>query len=176
MDDPFRQMLREWETFYFLAGSSSAALIGLLFVAATLGASIVIPVTAGSAHTWATPVIVHFGSALLLSAIMTVPTLTATSLGSLLGLAAIADLAYLALTGFRLWRQNPIEPVESWDWIWNVIVPAVSHLLVLGTAIGLLANTSQNLNPLALAVALLIAVGIRNTWDLTLWMSQQRRN
>jgi hypothetical protein len=39
----------------------------------------------------------------------------------------------------------------------------------------LLANTSQNLNAVAFAVAALIAAGIRNTWDLTVWLAAQRR-
>lgn len=178
MDDAFLQMLRDWQTYYFLTGSASAGLIGLLFVAVSLATTVVTPTsttgTTEGVHTWATPIIVHFSGALFISALLIMPTLTPASLGVILTLAAIACLVYLARTAVRLGRQQSSYPVDTGDWIWNIVIPVAGHLLILGTALTLLANTSQNLNAVAVAVAALIATGIRNTWDLTVWLAAQR--
>ena len=66
-------MLKEWESFYVVVGSSAGALIGLQFVVMTL-----IPERpeAGSRRLMdalATPTIVHFGAVLLLSCLLSAP-------------------------------------------------------------------------------------------------------
>jgi hypothetical protein len=66
--------LAGWENFYVIVGSSAGALIGLQFVVITLVAEIPIirdVERAGSA--FSTPTVVHFGTALLLSAIVSAP-------------------------------------------------------------------------------------------------------
>src|SRR4029450_13117043 len=60
-----------WETFYVIVGSSAGALTGLMFVVMALIAE-----SRGSApqiDAFGTPTVVHFGAALLLTAIMTAP-------------------------------------------------------------------------------------------------------
>jgi hypothetical protein len=101
MDDAFLQMLRDWQTYYFLTGSASAGLIGLLFVAISLGTGIASSDPTVATKAWATPIIVHFSGALFISALLIMPTLTPSALGSVLTLAAIACLVYLARTAVR---------------------------------------------------------------------------
>ena len=62
--------LTGWENFYGIVGSSAGALIGLRLVVITLIADMPIGQSAAQAgDAFATPTIVHFGAALLLSAI-----------------------------------------------------------------------------------------------------------
>src|SRR6185437_9147750 len=66
--------LSGWENFYVIVGSSAGALIGLQFVVITLIADL--PIGRGAeqgAEAFATPTIVHFGTVLLLSAILNAP-------------------------------------------------------------------------------------------------------
>lgn len=66
--------LAGWENFYVIVGSSAGALIGLQFVVIALIADT--PAARGLAQAsavYATPTIVHFGAALLLSAILSAP-------------------------------------------------------------------------------------------------------
>jgi hypothetical protein len=66
--------LAGWENFYVIVGSSAGALIGLQFVVITLIASRpVAPGLAQAGAAFATPTIIHFGSVLLLSAILSAP-------------------------------------------------------------------------------------------------------
>ena len=63
-----------WENFYVIVGSSAGALIGLQFVVIALIADM--PIARGqeqAGKAFATATIVHFGAALLLSAILNAP-------------------------------------------------------------------------------------------------------
>ena len=66
--------LNGWENFYVIVGSSAGALIGLQFVVITLIAGR--PIARGEAQAgdaFATPIVVHFGVVLLLSALVSIP-------------------------------------------------------------------------------------------------------
>ena len=175
MSDSFTQMLRDWQGFYLLVGTAAATLIGLIFVAISLGADLVIPDTVTTAHTWVTPIIIHFGMVLMIAALIAVPTLTSLSLGGLLGLAGVTGLAYVCIIGVRLWRQVRSTPEFSGTLMAYIAVPIASYLLILATAIGLALNMSEVLNGLALAVILLLAISLRNAWQLALWFTVRRR-
>ena len=69
--------LAGWANFFVIVGSSAGALIGLQFVVMALVADVAIE-TGGhqqkqAGDAFATPTIVHFGTVLLLSAVLTAP-------------------------------------------------------------------------------------------------------
>lgn len=67
--------LAGWNNFYLIVGASSAALIGLQFVATTLIANRWALQDQGDAGaSYATPTVVHFGAVLLLAGIQTSPS------------------------------------------------------------------------------------------------------
>src|SRR5713101_5680571 len=63
----------EWDSFYVIVGSAAGALIGLQFVVLTLIAERPPLRAAEAGAAFATPTIVHFGTALLLSAVLRAP-------------------------------------------------------------------------------------------------------
>jgi hypothetical protein len=66
--------LAKWDNFYLIVGSAAAgALIGLQFVVVTLIAERPARRVAEAGAAFATPTIVHFATALLLSAVLMVP-------------------------------------------------------------------------------------------------------
>ena len=65
--------LAAWETFFFLIGSSGAALTGLQFVVIALIAESSRRATHREIDAFTTPTIVHFGGVLLVSAIVSAP-------------------------------------------------------------------------------------------------------
>jgi hypothetical protein len=175
MPDPFTQLLHDWQNFYLLTGTAAATLTGLMFVAASLGASLVTPATTTSVRTFVTPTIIHFSAVLITATLITIPTETALLLSSLLGLGGLAGLSYTITTALHLWRHHHRVPLAREDWFWHVGIPLMSYLLILSTALGVLLSPLQALNGLALAVIGLLVLGIRNAWDLTLWIAQQRQ-
>ena len=175
MGDPFNQILHDWQTFYGLLGTAAATLIGLQFVAASLGASFVKPDTTEDIDTWVTPTIFHFGAVLAIAALISVPYLDSQSFGIVLGLGSLVGLANIYRVG-RLMKRHRPNPAELNDLLWHVVLPVVSYLLALGTAIMVAANLAVSLNDVALASMILLIVGIRNAWDLAVWIVQNRKN
>ena len=70
--------LAEWESFYIIVGAAAGALIGLQFVVMTLIAERPPRHAAEAGAAFASPTVVHFGAALLLSAFLRAPWQTIT--------------------------------------------------------------------------------------------------
>src|SRR5580704_8605222 len=71
-------MLEGWHEFYGLLGTAAAALVALLFVAASIGASVMThtPDSANNTRTFMSPVVFHYTNILFLSLIALIPTLS----------------------------------------------------------------------------------------------------
>ena len=78
----------DWHDFYMLLGTASAALVALLFVAVSIGASFLSPERSTATRTFMSPVVFHFSTLLIISLIAMVPSHTALSL--VIGIAAVA--------------------------------------------------------------------------------------
>src|ERR1700685_4091364 len=98
--------LAAWDSFYVIVGSAAGALIGLQFVVMTLVAQRP-PIRAAEAGAaFATPTIVHFGTALLLSALSRAPFESITSASGLWGLIGVSGLLYTVIVGRRMRSQT----------------------------------------------------------------------
>jgi hypothetical protein len=84
----------DWHDFYMLLGTASAALVALLFVAVSIGASFLSGERSTATRTFMSPVVFHFSTLLLLSLIALVPAHTTISLPSGITVVAIAGCAY----------------------------------------------------------------------------------
>jgi hypothetical protein len=99
--------LVEWESLYVIVGSSAGALIGLQFVVMTLIAETPPLRVAEAGAAFATPTIVHFGGALLLSAILSAPWQAVTLAAVLWGLSGVA---YAVIVARRMRVQTAYQP------------------------------------------------------------------
>ncbi len=176
MPDAFIQMLHNWQNFYILTGTASATLVGLIFIAASLGAGLVTPETSASVHTWVTPMVIHFGSVLLVALIFTVPTLTLSGMAIILGMGGLAGLAYVLLTARRMQQQmrEHDTALGHSDWLWYGLLPGISYLAILGAGLGFQFQSQNSFDMLAAGLIVLLVLGVRNTWDLMLWIAQNR--
>jgi hypothetical protein len=173
MPDQFAQTLHDWQTFYILVGTAAATLIGLVFIAASLGASSSTVYSSETIHTWVTPTIIYLGTDLMLAALEAVPTLTVGAMRILLGLGGLAGLTYASSVAVRMRRPTQTPVIRS-ELIWHVPVPIACYLLILISAIGLSENSNPMLDVLAISCALLLILGIRNAWSMTTWIAAQR--
>src|SRR5258706_4359188 len=97
----------EWDSFYVIVGSAAGALIGLQFVVLTLVAERPPLRAAEGGAAFATPTIVHFGTALLLSAVLRAPWQAVTPVAAPLRLVGLARAGHNCLLARRMRKPNP---------------------------------------------------------------------
>jgi hypothetical protein len=166
--------LAGWDNFYVILGSAAAGLTGLTFVVVALAAD------ANMSHlpglkTFVSPTVMHFSSALWITAVCSVPRQTVASLG-IIGLAsAVLGLAYTLRTTHRMAsmdRRDYVPVIQ--DWIWNGALPLLGYAL-LGSGGGLLWFNSIAAGYLiGFSALLLVFIGIHNVWDLAVWILAER--
>src|ERR1700743_3528291 len=94
MHEPSLRLLEHWNEFYLMVGTAAAALVALLFVAASVNPERVNNDPSGATRTYMSPVAFHFTSVLYVSALGLVPSHTHLSLGLLIGLNGVCGVAY----------------------------------------------------------------------------------
>jgi len=173
MSESFLGQLHAWHEFYLLVGTSAAALTGLLFVVISIGPEIVATRSSGGVRAFVTPTIVHFAAVLVVSALMLMPHVLPAIVAGLLLLGGLGALAYLLSTGaHKQWR---IGKLDREDWICYIGLPLLSYLLVIAAAAAIWLRSAHGTVVLAAAMILLLVIGIRNAWDLVIWMARQRK-
>ncbi|HLJ60835.1 MAG TPA: hypothetical protein VKZ50_14005 [bacterium] len=171
MPDTLTQTLQTWHDFYLLVGTAAATLVGLMFLATALGSQLLNRETIPALGVFLTPTVIHFVYVLIIATVALTPILTRVPLGVLLVLAGLLSFGQ-ALSGVRYMRRQQREGrLDQSDWIWYLITPVVSYLLLIGTGIGLLSRNSQALSALALATVVLLVLGIRNAWDMVVFFA-----
>lgn len=175
MKNTFVQALHEWQNFYFMIGSSSATLIGLMFVAVSLGADLPKAVDMAGINAFVTPMLVHFASVVLIAALMLFPTFQQTGLGLVMLLLGSGFTAYSCWVGLQFRRHPDSSGYSKSDWKWYVTFPIIGDALVVVMALWLLSGSFDALNLLAVAAVILVIVSVRNTWDLVMWIARSRQ-
>ena len=172
-------LLVRWANFYVITGSAAAALTGLQFVVITLGADR----SRGNAETnraFGTPTIVHFGTVLLISALLDAPWPSLVGVAFVLGLCGVAGLGSAAMILRTVRRQTLYAPVLE-DWDWHFTLPPLAYATLLGAAVTVQSTPTISLFVVGGTVLLLLFVGIHNAWDsvtfiaLHLYQQPERR-
>src|SRR5262245_31734519 len=89
--------LSAWESFYVIVGSSSAALTGLMFVVVSLIAERRTASLSQGVAAFATPTVVHFCAAFLLSSVLSAPWHSVSSPALLVMLIGLAGVIYVLI-------------------------------------------------------------------------------
>ena len=165
--------LGEWESYYVIVGSSAAALTGLQFVVITLVADVRGRTSGNEIGAFATPTIVHFCIALLVSATLSAPWPRLGGPALVIGACGLFGLGYTARVVFRATRQTGYRMVAE-DWIWHVILPIAAYVAVTTAAVRLIPNTMVSLFAVAGSTLLLVFIGIHNAWDTTTFVAAGR--
>src|SRR6266508_6583251 len=156
--------LTEWDSFYVIVGSAAGALIGLQFVVVTLIAERPPLRAAEAGAAFATPTIVYFGTALLLSALLHAPWQAITPATALWGLMGLGGVAYVVIVARRMRVQTTYKP-EFEDWLFHALLPLAAYALLALSAFAALFHTREALFGVGAAALLLLFIGIHNAWD-----------
>jgi hypothetical protein len=162
--------LAAWETFFFLVGSSGAALTGLQFVVIALIAESRRRATTREIEAFATPTIVHFGAVLLISAILSAPWHGMSRVAFALGACGVVGLVYGLIVVRRALRQTSYRPVLE-DWLWHSVLPLIAYTLLLVASVVLTRYPRRVLFVIGASALMLLFIGIHNAWDTVTYIT-----
>ncbi len=172
MTDSWLAQLDRWHDFYVITGSAAAGLTGLMFVVVSLSTEAIVRQREKGTRAFVTPTAVYFTTVLIEAAVLTVPTMTVAVLGSLLTVGGVAAMIYLFCTrSHRVWKE---QELDREDWIWYIGLPYLGYLFIVATGTLIWMRALLGLEMLAATALLFLIIGIRNSWDLVVWMTQRR--
>ena len=162
-------VLSGWESFYVIVGSSGAALIGLQFVVIVLIADVRIEGSGDSIAAFGTPTVMHFASALAVSAVMSAPWNGLTGVRASLVLVALSGIGFVVRALVRARRQQSYKPVLE-DWIWHTLLPLAAYSMMLIAMLLAGVHAPGAFFTVATAALGLLFIGIHNAWDTVVWI------
>lgn len=158
-------LLRDWESFYVIVGSSAGALIGLQFVVITLiGETTITQGMQAAGEAFSTPTIVHFGVVLFLAGALSAPWPSMVGPEIVAGVTAVAGTIYTFIVLRRMRRQPAYAP-ETEDWLFHFILPVIGYAVMAASAMLEPSHARGALFGIAASVLLLLFIGIHNAWD-----------
>lgn len=178
MADVFIETLRSWQNFYFMTGGAAATLVGLMFVALSLGINLVNENTRKQMEIFVTPSIFYFTSALVLCCIMLVPNVAPPTLAAILTLGGVFGiLRAIQFVRHLISAAKHYGDFDLTDWLSHIVVPVLSYALLLAVGIGFwIDQWTLAFMGNCLTVILLLLCGIANTWSLVIWIIEQRKS
>jgi hypothetical protein len=164
-----------WHEFYALLGAASATMVGLLFVAASVASGVFSADRRAPLRMFLSASVVHFAGILAVSLIVLAPLQNWLLLGALILGCGIFGLIYYAMTWRDTMQDGLIASLELDDRIWYAILPVIGYGLETATGVMLVMGLAAGCPALAVAMAVLLVVGIHNAWDITVWTITHRR-
>jgi hypothetical protein len=117
-------------------------------------------------NAFATPTIVHFGTVLLLSALVSAPWHATVVPAVIWGILGVIGVIYSILVARRVRTQTAYKPVFE-DWLFHFLLPIVAYATL--AISGYTAHAAESLFAVAAAALLLLFVGIHNAWDAVMY-------
>jgi hypothetical protein len=161
--------LSAWQSFYGIIGSSAGALIGIQFLVITFVYTLSRRTQVGRISAFGTPTLVHLGSALLLSALMSAPWPSLFSTSVAVVVCGLSGLGYGTIVIFRARRQTEYKPVWA-DWLWHSILPCEVYAALTLSALFRRTYPQPALFVVAGSALGLLFIGIHNAWDTVTYM------
>jgi hypothetical protein len=164
-------MFEGWDSFFLLIGGAAGALIGLLFVVASIPTGAERQTRLQAASIYMSPTVFHLVVVVALSGTALAPRLPAAIVSALVGVCALIGVIHLAYVAHGILSPKTPAP-PHWSDIWCYGVGPFVLYLALGGAAAT-ADLAPREAPYVIAgtsLALLL-LAIRNAWDLVTWLA-----
>lgn len=173
MHEPVIELLHAWHDFFVTLATGAATLIGAMFVVMSIGTGVLTRDRTLQIRAFYTATIVHLGGVLLGGLLAMVPSLDRTSFAILVGIGGLVGLGFCLHLLPVIWRVGSDLVLE--DWFWYVGAPIAGYLTLLAAAACLLGDWRRSLELIGFALVLLLLAGIRNAWDMIIYLVIRRR-
>ena len=168
-------VLTEWHNFFGLLGAAAGTLVGLLFIAASLSSGVFNYERRAPLRMFLTATVVHFSSIFTVSLIMLLPLASWPALGLLVVISALVGLGYSGLAVRDSIQDGLINNIDWEDRTWYGALPFLAYIAEFIGGIALACRAAAGCAALATCMGLLLLVGIRNAWDITVWTISRRQ-
>ncbi len=159
--------LQDWHEFFALIGTAAATLIGAMFVVVSIGIGFLTRDHTTATHAFLTSTVTHLSVVLFGAALTVAPRLDWVAFGTIVGIAGAGGLANSVriIAGFRQHTGT-----DRSDWLWYAMFPPVAYAALLASAVAAFRGAGLSLDLLAISLAFLLLVGIRNSWDMIVFL------
>jgi len=168
--------LHAWHPFYELLGEASATMVGLLFVAASVGSGVFTSGRRAALRVFLSASVVNFGLTLAVSLIVLAPLPNQRWLGALVLACGLSGLAHASLAWRDTLKDGLINSIDFEDRAWYLALPILGYLGLAASGVLFAFEFAMGCIALAVSVAALLGVAIHNAWDITLWIITRRRD
>jgi hypothetical protein len=155
MADSVAELFHDWHDFYVLVGTASATLVGLMFVALSIGSSIFNEEKRAGMRAFITPTVLHFAAVLFACLIIVMPTHSLQTLGSVLGLGALLGLFESSKILSDLVIRHRFQ-VDLSDRLFYALIPLLGYLIILISAVLLLMRSPVSADLIAVGLLVLL--------------------
>ncbi|WP_428536495.1 hypothetical protein [Rhodopila sp.] len=166
--------LEPWHDFYTLAGTASATMVGLLFVAASVASGVFTTDRPAPLRVFLSASVFNFSSVLVACLVLLSPLQSWLLLGAAIMACGMVGLAHCGLSWRDSMRSDLLAKIDLEDRTWYLVMPIIGYLLETASGASLMLRSGQGCTALAVAVGLLLIVGIHNSWDITVWTVTRR--
>jgi hypothetical protein len=167
--------LQPWHDFFLLTGTAAATLLGLVFVAGSIAATIPNEKLGDASNRaiWVLPIVYAFIRVLAVSAVGLIPAESPRTFGGFLALFAILDLGRMVWVtrGMVRAQRTGLEQQTLGDWFWYVIYPCAATTSLGVTGAVLVASGPLLAATLAIGLIAHLVIGVHNAWELTEWLA-----
>ena len=164
-------MFEGWSEYFFMIGSSAAALIGLMFVVVTLTAGRDREEVERGKHLYSSPIVWHLGVVLLLSGAAIAPEMSARLYGMLSGALALLGFAIGVRSAVGIGRHPGAPEAAGFDFFWYGVAPALVYAGLAAAALAMFAGASWSAGAVAADLMALLLVSIHAEWDLVTYLA-----
>jgi hypothetical protein len=166
-------LLAAWHEFFTLIGTAAATLIGAMFVVVSIGIGILTRERTVAIRTFLTATVIHLSTVLFGGALTMVPAVDPRWLAAIAGVAGFAGIAY---SGRLVWGFRQHAGTDLSDWFWYAIFPLIAYATLIASAAIGLEDTALGLDLFAAVLTFLLIAGIRNAWDMLVFLVTASRD
>jgi hypothetical protein len=173
---PLSQSLAPWHDFYTLLGAASATMIGLLFVAVSVGSGVFTENRRGALRMFLSASVVQFGSVLTGCLLVLAPLQHWMVLGAAVMVCGSFGVVFSAMAWRDVARDGIVVKIDLEDRVWYALAPAIGYLIEVAAGMAMLLRRDAGCTALAVAMGTMLVVAIHNAWDITVWTVTRRKD
>jgi hypothetical protein len=172
---PLADAMGPWHEFYALLGTASATMVGLLFVAASVGSGVFSSDRRAALRLFLSASVVNFGLLLAACLLVLAPVRSWVLLGVAVLGCGLFGLTHSCLAWRDSMRDGLLKSIDLEDRTWYIVLPILGYLFVVASGATLALRLDVGCAALALSMGILLVVGLHNAWDITVWSMTRRR-